>query len=160
MDTALGRQHAERGFAIVRPAIEATLAAGLSPRRDMAVVIAATDMANTPLAGAAFKERCYLVAEIGDLTNSSYPNLDIALRKAELSARTGRPTANLAPHYLLEGDTVFWGSAVLDGIVVACAGLEEHHDEMFSYWIAASVQSAAREWFARRLIERPDDNFV
>jgi hypothetical protein len=43
---------------------------------------------------------------------------------------------------------VYHGSAVLDGIVVACAGDEAHYDEMYSYWIAASVQAEAKAVFA------------
>lgn len=160
MGNDLGRQHARRGFELARPAIVAVLAAGVSVRKDLAVVITGTDLVNPPVLGRLFEERCYLVTEIGNLANSSYPNRDIALRKAEMSARTGLPTAGLAPHYLLSGDTVYWGSAVLDGIVVACAGLEEHHDEMFSYWIAASVQAEARKWFAGLSSGQSETSFV
>jgi hypothetical protein len=127
----------------------------------MAIVVTATREINPwPETGDGFRGACYLVTSIGDLSRSAYPNMEIALKKAELSARTGRATAGIAPQYLRAGDTVFWGSAVLDGIVVACAGLEERQDEMLSYWIAAAVQAAAKGELQRRIAERPEESFI
>jgi hypothetical protein len=157
----LSRPFAARTFADVRPALDAAIESGLVTRRDMAIVVTATrDINPWPDTPQGFRETCYLVAEIGDLSRSAFPNREIALKKAELSARTGRPTASLPPQYLGQGDTVFWGSAVLDGIVVACAGLEERHDEMLSWWIAAAMQAAAREEFRRRVAEQPNESFL
>ncbi|WP_375451680.1 hypothetical protein [uncultured Devosia sp.] len=154
------RLHAERAFDIVRPAIVATMASGVTGRQDLAVVITAIPAINPVPDGMSFEDGCLLVAEIGNLANSSYPNRQIALKKAERSMRTGQPTAHLSPSSLLPGDSVFWGSAVLDGIVVACAGLDEYHDEMFSYWIAATVNAVAKQWFEEQRHSRPDDSFV
>ena len=159
MPASLLHDHAVRGFELVRPAIVETMARSMR-RQDLAVVITAIPALNPVPAGIGFEQSCLLVAEIGNLANSSYPNREIALKKAERSARTGQPTASLAPHALQAADTVFWGSAVLHGIVVACAGLDEYHDEMFSYWIAAAVQAAARQWFEQQRNEHPDASFV
>jgi len=160
MTHSLLQTHAERAFEIVRPAIVATMSSGVTRRQDLAVVITALPALNPRSQNTGFAETCLLVTEIGNLANSSYPNREIALKKAEQTVRTGRPTAGLAPHYLLTGDTVFSGSAELDGIVVACAGLDEYHDEMFSYWIAATVIAVARQWFEEQRSSRPDESFV
>jgi hypothetical protein len=152
---------AAKTFADIRPSLEAAMESGLVTRRDLAIVVTATrDINPWPETAQGFRETCYLVTSIGDLSRSAFPNMEIALKKAELSARAGRPTASLLPHHLAEGDTVFWGSAVLDGIVVACAGLEERHDEMLSWWIAAAIQAEAREEFRRRVANRPDKSFI
>lgn len=150
----------ETAFGMVRPAIEATMAAQMPDRAGVAIVVAASRDIVPFESGTSFLDRCYLVTEIGELDRSPYPNPAIALKKAELSARTGMPSASLPPHYLVAGDTVFWGSAVLGGIVVACAGLQPRHDEMFAYWIAAAVQAEARKALDTVLDANPDASFL
>jgi hypothetical protein len=151
----------KRAFEIVRPAIEVTLRDDVTDRPAIAIVVAATDGIQPPQAqGGDFKSRCLLVTAIGDLSQSAYPNLDIALKKAEMSARTGLPTAGLPPQHFHAGDTFYWGSAVLDGIVVACAGLASRHDEMFAYWIAATVQAEAREALQQRISSANGASFL
>ena len=148
-------------FMAMRPALEAAIASGLVTRPDMAIVVTATREINPwPDTPDGFRAACYLVSSVGDLSRPAYPNMEIALKKAELSARTGRATAELPPQYLAVGDTVFWGSAVLGGIVVACAGLEERQDEMVSYWIAAAVQAAAKAEFHGRLARQLGESFI
>ncbi|HWU64171.1 MAG TPA: hypothetical protein VN112_19305 [Ensifer sp.] len=151
-----------RAFAVIRPAVEATLRAEVTDRRALALVVTTTDALRRGAADDAtdFQSGCLLVTSIGDLSRSPYPNLEIALKKAEMSARTGLPTAQMPAHYLRSGDTIFWGSAVLNGIVVACAGLEPRHDEMFSHWFAATIQAEARLEFERRIGASPDSSFL
>ncbi len=138
-----------KAFELTRPCIELVMNSGVTDGKELAVVVAATrDIMQVKNNGetpdlVAFEKACYLVTSIGDVAKSSYPLAKIALSKAELSHRTGLPTAKLLPQHLLDGDTVYWGSAVLDGIVVGCSGLDPHHDEMFAYWIAAAIQAEA-----------------
>lgn len=152
----------EGAFALSRPAIATLLRDAMPGRSGVAVVVAATPAVDPAFnsTGEAFRRACYLVDVVGNLESSPYPNIEIALAKAELSARTGRPTAGLPPHYLRAGDTPYWGSAVLDGIVVACAGLEPRHDEMIAHWIAAAVQAEARRAFDAGTAADPARDFV
>ena len=162
MPNILSPRLAEDAFAIVRPAIVAAMEGGVTDRRALAVVITATRDINPwkEASEAGFRDACHLITSIGDLSQSAFPNLEIALKKAELSARHGRSTSQLPPQYLAEGDTIFWGSAVLDGIVVACAGLEERLDEMFSHWIAATVQACAKSEVQGRRSSLRDESFL
>ena len=131
-------------------------------RSGVAVVVAATEADDPKFrsTGETFRRACYLASAIGDLAASPYPNIEIALSKAELSARTGRPTASLPPQYLRPGDTVFWGSAVLYGLVVACAGLAPRHDEMIAYWVVAADQAEGRHALETHPLAQPTEKFV
>ena len=160
MASILNEALARRAFEKVRPALELMMREAMPDRLGCAVVVAATDAVGPPAGQAPFRARCHLVASIGDLSRSPYPNMDIALKKAEMSARTGLPTAALAPHHLQAGDTVYSGSAVIEGIVVACAGLEPRDDEMFSYWIASAVKAEASRAFAEYVARRSDADFI
>lgn len=46
------------------------------------------------------------------------------------------------------------GSIVLNGIVVARAGLVSRHDEMFAYWLATAIQVEARKGLGSGLIDQ------
>ena len=162
MAAILNRDLVERAFRTVQAPVGMLLSQAMPDRAGVAVVVAATEAVDPAFrcTGETFRRACYLVGTVGDIAASPYPNVEIALSKAELSARTGRPTAGLPPHYLRSGDTVFWGSAVLDGIVVACAGLEPRHDEMVAYWIAAAVQAECRRAFEALMSTGDDRNFL
>lgn len=137
----------ERAFDLVRPLLDEAMRRLAPDRAGVAIVVAPTRELYPRGYSGSFRDLCYLVTHIGDLDRSPYPNAEIALSKAEISARTGRPTADLPPQYLLAGDTPYWGSAVVNGVVVACAGLEPRHDEMIAYWLAAAIQAEARKAF-------------
>lgn len=62
-----------------------------------------------------------------------------ARAKAQLSWRTGRASHSvlaLSPHLLRADDVTVWGSAVVDGIVVAVSGANPWFDEAFAGAIA------------------------
>lgn len=50
-----------------------------------------------------------------------------------------------SPHLLREGDSLLWGSACLDGIVVGVSGAEAWYDEAFATAIAACLRAVAKE---------------
>lgn len=132
---------------MVRPHIAATLKSH-AKREHLAVVVTTTDVINPRNPDKTAKEDMFLIAHFGDKSVWENDYEDIAISKAEKSVRTGKSSAELAPHYLLDSDTVFWGSVVLDDIVVACSGVEPYYDEMFSMWIAAAVKALAKKRFA------------
>ena len=152
---------AERAFSFVRPAIEAVFDTGVTGRAHLAVVVTGIDAITgwRPDQGGPFAEACYLVTELGDLSTSPWPNREIALKKAEISARYGLPGAQIPPAYLRAGDSVFQGSAVLGGVVAACAGLDPRHDEMFSWWIASAVHAQAQLEIAEYAAAHPQASF-
>ncbi len=136
-----------RAFEFVRPCIELTLKSGVTKRKDLVVVVNAIEIINPMTEGKSFEDNCYLIEEFGDSRKYEWPYRKIALSKAEISVRTGLPTSRVAPQYLLDAETLYWGSAVIDGIVVACSGVESFYDEMFSYWVASAIQAEAKKYF-------------
>lgn len=112
---------------------------------DLSVVVSATEVINPHNPDKSFKDNCLLVTEFGDKTTWEIDIESIALSKAEKSVRTGISSVNVEPHYFYEGDTPYWGSVVLDGIVVACSGVESHYDEMFAMWIASAIKALCKK---------------
>ena len=132
-------------YGTIRKHIETCLKT-LTKRQHLAVVVTATETINPRDPEKSFKDSCYFVTGFGNKNDWEHDYEKIALSKASKSARTGRGSAELPPHYLLDGDTVYWGSVVLDDIVVACSGVEPYYDEMFSMWIAAAIKAEAKRY--------------
>ncbi len=128
-------------------AIRMTMELGVTKRSHLAVVVTATEVIKSHNPNKSFKENCYIIYPFGEKTEWEHDYESIALSKAEISVRTRKATAELEPHYLLKGDTVYWGSVVLDDIVVACSGVEPYYDEMFSMWIVAAIKAEAKKIF-------------
>lgn len=128
-------------------AIKMIMESGVTKRSHLAVVVTATEVIKPYDSDKSFEDNCYLIYHFGDKTKWEHDYQSIALSKAEISVRTRKATAELEPHYLLKGDTVYWGSVVLDDIVVACSGVEPYYDEMFSMWIAAAIKAEAKKIF-------------
>lgn len=133
-------------FNTVYGPIRKSLESGMTKRAHLAVVVTATEAINPRDPKKSFKDHCYLITNFDNTADWEHDYEKIALSKAEKSARTGKGSAELPPHYLLDGDTVFWGSVVLDEIVVACSGVEPYYDEMFSMWIAAAIKAEAKRY--------------
>ncbi len=79
----------------------------------------------------------------GDPEHWKYEFQKIARSKAEISWRTGLSTRVIqltAPHLLIEGDTIYYGSVVIDGIVVAVSGFKQEIDELFAGMIALACK--------------------
>lgn len=142
------RAAAMAAFDLVRPQIAAVMQA-LDLGQNLAIAIAGTGSLAPGKASGSFREDCLLVTAIGDRTTWRIDLEEIALAKARKSVRTGRATADLAPHLLIPGDTVAWGSVVLDDIVVACSGVKPWYDEMFATWLAAAIKAVCKERFAQ-----------
>jgi len=135
-------------FELLRPEIAGILK-DRAKREHLAIVVTATESIHPRNTDKSFKDDCYLITGIGDKNDWEHDYEAVALSKAEKSVRTGKDSALLAPHYLLESDTVYWGSVVLDDIVVACSGVEAYYDEMFSGLIAVAIKALCKEKFAK-----------
>lgn len=148
MPGLLRRELVAEAFEVVRPLIDQVLRSDVTNRSCLAVVVTGRPYLNPSPEGQSFQDGCYLIAELGDLDELESRFRRMALSKAEVSARTGLATSEVPPHVLLEGDTTSWGSVVLDGLVVACCGVQSYNDEMFSMWIAAAIKAKAKEAFS------------
>ncbi len=92
----------------------------------------------------------------------NYPYKDFARAKAFASWRTGLPTGvirQVMPYLLKEKDTLYYGSAVLDGIVVGTSGVQEWFDEWVSYLVAATCRALCIEAMQGMLENDPHSSF-
>ncbi len=70
-----------------------------------------------------------------------------ARAKAHLAWRTSLDTRHIqqhAPHLLLAGDTLLWGSACRDGLIVAASGAHPWFDEAFSGVVLELLRALAQ----------------
>lgn len=144
------RELAQQAFDMLKPQIEDMLQKYAS-KTHMSVVISAVEAINPNDPQKSFKDNCILVTGFGDTNEWELDYEHIALSKAEKSVRTGLNSAIVEPQYFYEGDTPYWGSFVLDGIVVGCSGVEGFYDEMFATWIAATIKAMCK----KRVAELP-----
>ena len=74
---------------------------------------------------------------------------DFAQAKARISWRTGMSSREVVmchPHLLAKGDTILWGSSILNGVIVAVSGVQPYFDEMFATMTAAAVIGEASHY--------------
>jgi hypothetical protein len=91
-------------------------------------------------------------AVFGDRAKWDADYAAFARAKARVSWKTGldgHMVQELKPHLLERGDTVLWGSIVLDGIVVAVSGADAWYDEMFANAIAMCLRAQAKAGIAK-----------
>lgn len=60
----------------------------------------------------------------------------------------GHMVQELRPHLLSSGDTVLWGSVVVDGIVVGTSGANAWYDEAFAGTVAMCLRALAKAGIA------------
>lgn len=136
---------AARALALVMPAIEMGI-------RDPAVgesgvlYIVIMNPALRPWE-ASFEDAILLEHAVGDRDAWDADYAAYARAKARTAWRLGGDTHALAacsPHFLRAGDTGVWGSAIVDGIVVATSGANPWYDEAFSGAIAYALRAVAK----------------
>jgi len=87
----------------------------------------------------------------------------IATAKAYQAWREGQPnilTNMLCAASLRTNDTVYWGSAVYNGLVVAASGIQSHFDMMISMWVAVAYQHLAQDELQKFMKENPEKGFL
>ena len=145
----LTKEVVEKAVDILRPCIKEFLRSH-TKRQHLAIVVTAVEAINPPdPLRVSFKERCYLVDAIGDSDERLDTYTTVALSKAEMSVRTGKGTHELQPQYRRTGDTLYSGSVVTNGIVVACSGVQGYFDEAIAGMIAAMIQGLCKHKFAQ-----------
>jgi hypothetical protein len=146
-----GRSTAARAIDIVMPSIEAAMADSRFGESGCLHIVV-LDPARPP-GSCPFEEAILVERSVGDPSHWDADYAGMARAKARLSWKhraDSRLVQTHAPQRLERGDTLLWGSAYLDGIVVAMSGFHPCYDEAFSCAIAACLRALARE--ARELI--------
>lgn len=108
--------------------------------------IVVMDPVRTP-DNASFEEAILYEHAVGDREKWDADYAGFARAKARLAWRTGLDShlvQELRPHLLRAGDTVLWGSAVVDGIVVGVSGANPWYDEAFAGTVAMCLRAIAK----------------
>jgi hypothetical protein len=139
------RQAAQQALQLVMPMIEAAMR-----NRDVGesgfLYIVVMNPVLRPWE-ADFEDAILLEHAVGDREKWDADYAAYARAKARSTWLAGRDTHGLAavsPHLLRAGDAGVWGSAVVDGIVVATSGVNAWYDEAFSGAIAYALRAVAK----------------
>ncbi|WP_028999556.1 hypothetical protein [Azohydromonas australica] len=148
------RQAAEQALALTLPMIEAAMADPMVSGCGFFYLVV-MDPALTP-ADCPFEEAVLLEHAVGDRSRWDADYAGFARAKARLAWNQGDTHAlqTQQPHRLREGDSLLWGSAVLDGIVVAASGAFPWFDEAFATALAANLRAIAKQRHAAALEKR------
>jgi hypothetical protein len=94
-----------------------------------------------------FEEAILYEYAIGDRSKWDADYAGFSRAKAQVAWRTGQDghaVQELYPHLLTAGDTVLWGSVVMDGIVVSSSGANPWYDEAFAGTVALCLRAIAK----------------
>ena len=94
-----------------------------------------------------FEEAILYEHAVGDREKWDADYAGFARAKAQVAWRTGMDShlvQELRPHLLAAGDTVLWGSVVVDGIVVGVSGANAWYDEVFAGTVAMCLRGVAK----------------
>jgi len=96
---------------------------------------------------ASFEEAIVYEHSVGDRSKWDADYAGFARAKARVAWRTGMEAhlvQELRPHLLAAGDTVLWGTAMVDGITVAVSGANPWYDEAFAGTVAMCLRAVAK----------------
>jgi hypothetical protein len=94
-----------------------------------------------------FEEAILYEHAVGDRSKWDADYAGFARAKARVVWRTGMDShlvQELRPYLLEAGDTVLWGSAIVDGITVAVSGANPWYDEAFAGTVAMCLRAVAK----------------
>lgn len=103
-----------------------------------------------PLRGpgnSSFEEAILYEYSVGDRSKWDADYAGFARAKARVAWRTGMEShlvQELRPHLLAAGDTVLWGTAIVDGITVGVSGANPWYDEAFAGTVAMCLRAVAK----------------
>jgi hypothetical protein len=130
---------------MVLPVIELCQQNGVFKRKDLHIVVSVPGIPPGSLSREEWMKKGILFEHsIGDSSMWEYPYDAIARSKCYLSWCHGMPTQILqtrAPWCLDEGDTIYYGSAVSDGLVVAVSGVQPYYDQMISEMVLSACRA-------------------
>jgi hypothetical protein len=104
------------------------------------------DPVRTP-ANSSFEEAILYEYSVGDRSKWDADYAGFARAKAHVAWKNGMDShmvQELRPYLLEPGDTVLWGSVVVDGIVVGASGANPWYDEAFAGTVAMCLRAVAK----------------
>lgn len=142
----LTQEVAKRAVEFVLPAIQQLIETKVLKRGDLNIVIAIrpTYWDGDEIEWVRFEESIVYDYAHTDPSTWEFPFKEIAWHKCFQSWRSGMSTHEMqtrAPHLLEHGDTVYYGSVVQDGLIVACSGVQPYFDEMISAMVLAACRA-------------------
>jgi hypothetical protein len=141
----LERDDAEAAIELALPSVRAALARQEVSGEGVLHIVVMDPCVRPP---DAFDAAVLAERSVGDPARWGADYRRFARAKAELGWRHARDTRELqeaAPHLIERGDTLLWGSAWRDGIVVAASGAHPWYDEAFSHTVAAFLVAIAHD---------------
>jgi hypothetical protein len=144
MSSYLHRSVANNAIAMVRPSIEMTMKSGIAKRFAGHLRISALKDGEW---------RLVAYHDFGDRETWEHPYEEIAIAKETISKRTGktsREVQTMHPELLVQGDTVYYGNAMTETIIVSFSGDEPYFDEMFSVWTLAAYLALVQHGLERQ----------
>ncbi|MCU0950021.1 MAG: hypothetical protein MUC68_02905 [Burkholderiaceae bacterium] len=133
---------AEQALDLARPLIEHAIAQpGISGERVLHVVVV------DPAERGGFDAALRAERSFGASPPWGADYRGFARAKAQLAWRTGMDTRQVqhaAPHLLRAGDTLLWGSALRDGILVAASGAHPWFDEAMCASVLELIRALAQ----------------
>ncbi len=158
----LTKEIAKRAIDMVRPAILAAVEGKILKRGDLHIVV--MDPVKGPWNVEHEDEAILHEESFGDVAKWASPYGEIARAKAIESWRTGFPThviRETMPYLLYANDdysdTVYWGSAVLQGLTVGVSGVQSWFDEWVAYMVAAACRALCIEAMQKLLKDKNRD---
>ncbi len=153
MSLLLTETIARRAVELVMPAIVWAMSTGLAKRTHLAIVIL------DPKPNLAEPIRLY-EEKLGEEEDWDHPYTDIAWGKAEVCWRNQCNSGEVRDHRPFAYQAVdpsFQGGVYMDGLVVACSGVDGYVDEMFSMWIALACLALCRQKMATQVLPTDAD---
>lgn len=142
---------------LVKPTITALLDNGLIEHSNVHIVVLDPTMPYAP--GVSFQD-----VVLHQFSYGIYEVIyeEVARSKAEISWRTGYPShqvQQMYPYLWKEEDTIWGGSAVQYGLIVACSGLPWEFDWTISNMMIAMIQGLSLNDM-RKIVEHTDNTYL
>lgn len=126
----------------ILPSVHAMMASGFTNRKSLHIVVLDPTVKHAP--NRSVLDALRFEYSLGNHKDWDYPFDEIAWAKAAISWETGLPShlvQTRAPFLYRRGHTIFGGSAVLDGLVVACSGIKWYDDQRIAEWVASACRA-------------------
>lgn len=126
------------------PAVQRLIETKVLKRSDLHIVVASPLIPENIKEDFWYEKGILYEYSIGDPEKWEFPFKKIARSKCYLSWRYQMPTQVIqarAPHLLGSDSTLYYGSAVSDGLVVACSGVQPYFDQMISSWVLEACRA-------------------
>ena len=164
MSVVLTEGLAQKAIPIVEVAYKAALEAELLKRADLHMVIMdPTQVYDGKPDSVIFRAAILLEHSFTEPIKWERRYDLIARQKAQATWRTGLPTRVIRecmPHLLEVGNTRYGGSVNVDGIIVACSGVQPWFDEMFAGIAAMILRGLANDHMQTVIIPGDEDFLV